>query len=145
MSKLLVLNPFTLDSDSHSFNHGLKCEDVSLTVQSDAEEADINTIVRKFGITHQLPYGNQVPAYIDYSDIPNDYHAAMNFIRDSDSHFMDLPSNLRSRFDNDAGKFLEFVSNSANREEAVKLGLVPPLSSADGSSPPLDSEPPVDA
>lgn len=130
--KILVLNPFNLD-DSHSSAHSISFPEPSLTVQADAEQSDINYIVRQFGLTHELPYGQAVPEYADYSDIPNDYHAARNFILDADNAFMLLPAEQRSHFDNDAGRFLDFVADPANRTQAEKLGFVPPSSpSPDG-------------
>lgn len=126
MSKILVLNPFTIDTDTHTLNHGLACKDESLTVQADAEQADINYIVKQFGVTKELPYGNSVPVYDDFSDAPNDYHQALNFIRASDEAFMELPASLRSRFNNDAGSFLDFLASDNNYDEAISLGLVPP-------------------
>jgi len=119
----IVLNPFTIDRDEHSLNHVLCCEDKSLTVQSDVQQSDINFIVKQFGLTHELPYGLQVPRYEDFSNVPNDYHAAMNFVLEADSAFMEFPAEIRSRFNNDPGSFLDFVSNADNRDEAVKLGI----------------------
>jgi hypothetical protein len=37
---------------------------------------------------------------------------------------MALPANIRSRFDNDPAKLIDFMENPANREEAESLGLV---------------------
>lgn len=126
MSKPIVLNPFTIDLDSHSSSHGSVNNEPSLTVQADVEQSDINNIVRQFGITHELPYGVAVPTFDDFSDAPNDYHQAMNFIREANSTFMEFPAELRARFDNDAGSFLDFVNEPSNYDEAISLGLVPP-------------------
>lgn len=122
--KTIVLNPFSIDSDSHSNIGAIECLDPSLTVQADVAQADINNIVKQFGITHQLPYGMSVPEFADYSDVPNDFHAAMNFIRDTDQVFMSMPAEHRARFENDPGQFLDFVNNPDNYDEAVKLGFV---------------------
>lgn len=124
MSKLLVLNPFTIDADVHTFAHGLACTDDSLTVQADGEQADINFIVKQFGLTASLPYGEAVPEYADYSDLPSDYHSAINFVRDADNLFMKYPADIRSKFNNDAGLFLNFITNPANRDEAISLGFI---------------------
>jgi phage internal scaffolding protein len=142
MSKIVVLNPFTLDADVHSASFGLVCDDPSLTVQADVEASDINSIVRKFGITHELPYGLAVPEYADYSNIPNDYHAAMSYINESNDVFMNMPANVRSRFSNDPGLFLDFVQNPSNRDEAISLGLVP-SPPTDGFPTPADPSPPA--
>lgn len=140
MSKILVLNPFTLDPDVHALTHSLACEDLSLTVQADAEQSDINYIVRQFGVTKELPYGNDVPAYGDFSDAPNDYHQALNFIRASDDAFMELPASLRSRFENDAGSFLDFLADDNNYPEAISLGLVPPRADVTELAPSTSAE-----
>jgi len=135
MSKTLVLNPLTLDPDAHSDAFGLSDFGPSKTVQADAADSDINNIVARFGLTAELPYGVQVPEYADYSDIPNDYHAAMMYINDSDDAFMQLPADHRARFDNDPGRFLDFMSDASNRDEAISLGYIPPPLSTDQAKP----------
>jgi len=106
-------------------NSAIECLDPSLTVQADRESADINFIVKQFGITGRLPYGVAVPEYADYSDIPNDYHLCRQFIDDLDDSFLEMPAPVRARFDNDPGLFLDFVNASENYDEAISLGLVP--------------------
>lgn len=123
--KRVILNPNTLDLAIHSANHGISFPDESLTVQSELEQSDINTIVRNFGITHQLPYGNDIPRYDDFTNAPSDYHQAANFIAETDALFLEYPAEIRARFDNDPGKFLNFVSDDSNYDEAITLGLVP--------------------
>lgn len=142
MSKLVVLNPFSLDRDTHSHLHGVENKLPSKTVQSDLPQSDINFIVKQFGLTHSLPYGRSVPVYADYSDAPNDYHAAMNFLRDSDQAFLTLDADIRSRFNNNPGEFLDFVSNPDNREEAASLGLVPKAPEP-VNPPPEPNQPPA--
>lgn len=127
--KITTLNPFTLDRDSHASKHGFACEGESMTVQADAQSADINYIVKQFGLTKQLPYGNIQPFYDDITDFPTDYHEAQNFIIASNDAFMTLPADQRSRFNNDAGQFLNFLNNPDNYDEASKYGFVnPPVS-----------------
>lgn len=138
--KTLVLNPFNLDADAHTREHSISFPDESLTVQADKDQADINNIVRQFGLTHELPYGQQIPVFDDFTDAPNDYHAAMNFVIAADDAFMELPAEQRSRFDNDAGKFLQFVSDDSNYDEAVKLGFVPKRPSPPADGLPLEGD-----
>lgn len=97
----------------------------TLCVQSQADETDINNIVRRFGLTAELPVGIRAPSYGDFEGI-FDYQSALNTIMQADSAFMEMPADVRKRFDNDAGKFLEFVNDDANYAEAQKLGLVLP-------------------
>jgi len=104
----------------------IECADPSLTVQADRDSSDINFIVKQFGITGRLPFGVAVPEYADYSDIPNDYHQALQFIDDLGDSFLEMPAPVRARFDNDPGLFLDFVNASDNYEEAISLGIVLP-------------------
>lgn len=88
------------------------------------EDADINTIVRRFGLTGSLPPARAVPQYGDFSEVM-DFHSAMNAIRSSQEAFDSLPAQVRDRFANDPGRLLEFLQDDENRAEAVKLGLIP--------------------
>lgn len=136
-----VLNPFTIDAEKHSLAHGHSNDEPSMTVQADSEAADINNIVKKFGVTGMLPYGDLQPVYDDFTQFPTDYHEAMNIVRSADSAFMDLPANVRASFNNDAGLFLNAVTDPSQYERFRDLGLVPPKPVE--SPPPGGSEPPV--
>lgn len=41
--------------------------------------------------------------------------------------FEDLPSQIRSRFENRPDKFLDFVNDENNQQEMVKMGLLDPI------------------
>lgn len=125
-SQHIALNPFIIDAKEHSSKSTFNTEGESLTVQADAAATDINNIVKQFGLTHELPYGALEPFYDDITDFPTDYHEAQNFIIASQEAFLTLPSEQRARFDNDPGKFLDFIHNNDNYDEAISLGFVPP-------------------
>lgn len=113
------------DVDVVSDHTGLACLDLSLAVQSQRDEADINTIVRNFGITGRMPENVRVPTYGDF-DVVNDYRSAIEAVRSAEASFMAMPAEVRSRFENDPQQFLEFCVNPANLEEMRKLGLAVP-------------------
>jgi len=113
---------FNYDTNQVSDETGLKCEDASLTQQQFAEEADINTIVDRFMRTGVMPEGVAIPSYADYDDV-FDFQSAQNAIRQAQESFFKMPAELRSRFQNSPQVFLEFFSDPANSEEAIKLGL----------------------
>ncbi len=115
--------PYNYDRDIASVESGLLCEDESLAIQSAAEEADINTIVRRFGLTGQLPGQVAVPRFGDFTNVP-DFQTAMNLIRETQNEFMRLPAEIRARFDNDPQRVIDFLEDDRNRDEAIKLGLV---------------------
>ena len=123
MEKVFVRSEYNYDRDKASDESGLRCEDLSLTKQSFAEECDINTIVRRFGVTGELPQSVVMPTYQDFEGI-FDFQSAMNSIVQSNDSFMQMPAEVRARFNNDPALFVDFCSNSDNLEEAIKLGLV---------------------
>lgn len=96
----------------------------SATQQQFAEEVDINTIVKNFGLTGQLPENFRAPVSGDFTGV-TDYQSALNAVIAADEEFMTLPADVRERFANDPQKLLEFVENDKNRDEAITLGLVP--------------------
>ncbi|UOF79016.1 scaffold protein [Microviridae sp.] len=111
------------DPDEVSQSTGLYCADKSRTQQSFKEECDINTIVRRFGLDGVLPTGVRMPTYGDFEGI-SDAHEAMNAVRLAAEAFMRMPAKVRSRFENDAAKFVDFCSDDRNADEAASLGLV---------------------
>lgn len=119
------------DMDAVSNETGLRCDDPSLTQQQFKEEADINTIVERFGLTGELPTDVRAPIYADFEE-SFDFHSSMNAIRQAEESFMRLPAAVRARFANDAGAFVDFCSDEANRPEAERLGLVMPKATLQG-------------
>ena len=115
--------PYNYDVDLASDESALTCEDPSLTQQHQREDADINNIVARFGLTGELPFSDRQPRYGDFSTV-TDYHSAMNAVRSADEAFMSLPGELRARFHNDPSELVDFLASPDNREEAIKLGLV---------------------
>lgn len=124
MKQEFVRNPYNYDSDKLSDQTGLKCMDESLTEQEHVEEADINYIADRFMMTGQMPQILQLPTQGDFEGI-FDFQTAMNNIVQAKQEFMKLPARVRTRFDNDPGKLLEFVNDRANYDEAVQLGFIP--------------------
>lgn len=121
---MFVRNAYNYDTGEVSEETGLFCDDESLTQQSQAEEADINTIVRRFGLTGHLPQAVVMPVYGDF-DVVSDYREALEQVRAADAAFMLMPADVRARFDNDAGAFVDFCSDDRNIDEARKMGLIP--------------------
>lgn len=135
---------FNYDRNAASDESGLACNDESLAKQSFAEECDINTIVRRFGLTGSLPVDVRMPTYGDFDSV-NDYHSALNAIIAADESFLAMPAEVRARFHNDPAEFVAFCDDEANREEAVKLGLVLPKAAGLAADAPAAGSPPVGA
>jgi len=120
---VFLRSPYNYNMMDVSDETGLSCADPSRTKQSFAEEADINTLVMRFGLTGKLPENVRVPEYGDFVDVGS-YQESLNFVIAAEESFMKMPAHVRSRFHNDPGAFLDFVHNDANRAEAEKLGIV---------------------
>lgn len=99
---------------------------VSRTKQSFAEECDINVIMRRYQETGILPGAERAAGarYLDCSGA--DYQQAMLLVASARTAFMEMPSAIRDRFENDPRKLMEFLEDDRNLDEARKLGLVKP-------------------
>jgi len=129
-----VRSPYNYDTDEVSDETGLFCDDPSLAQQHQAEEADINTIVRRFGLTGQLPVIPMPPLNADFDSV-FDFHTAQNAIVKARESFMMLPADIRNKFANDPRNFVDFVDKAVedgNIEELRKMGLAVPEEKDDG-------------
>lgn len=103
----------------------LACQDKSRAIQSQAEEADINTIVKRFGVTGQLPLVDRPPLDADF-DAVVDYRGLMDLKIAADRSFLQMPAAVRRRFHDDPAEFVDFCSDRENLPEMRKLGLAIP-------------------
>lgn len=115
----------SFDRSEWSNAHGLSCPEHTKTIQSHAEDADINNIVRNFGITGRLPENVRVPDFGDF-DVVTDYRQAIEAVREAEKSFMSMPSELRDRLGNNPQRFLEYCANPENHDEMRKFGLMVP-------------------
>lgn len=138
MDAPFVRDPYNYDAHAVSRETGLSCEgDPGVTHQSFAEECDINTIVRRFGLSGELPEAVRMPTYADFTHV-SDFHSAMNAIAAAKESFETLPAEVRARFNNDPGAFVDFCSDERNRPEAEKLGMVAPRPVVVPADPPKE-------
>lgn len=120
---MFLRSSFNYDRDAVSNETGLECLDESKAIQSAEEDSNINTIVRRFGISGELPGGFDMPQSGDFTGIP-DFHTAMNLVRKAQEEFVKVPPEIRARFGNDPAAFMRFVDDDANRDEARRMGLL---------------------
>lgn len=138
---MFIRAAYSFDADGNSMMHGIADTGESLTHQSFKDECDINRILRDFSVTGRLPDNVRVPSYGDFSEAM-DFKACMNVIREAEESFAAMPSDVRERFANDPGKFLAFVHDEKNYDEAVKLGIsvrppAPPPGPVEGPGGPV--------
>lgn len=100
------------------------------------EEMDINTIVRRFGITAELPFGPAGGMYGDFTDIV-DYDSAVALVKQTDAQFMSLPAEVRERFMNDPATLVRFAQ--AATPEEFEAAFRPPVAAdaAPGAEAPV--------
>lgn len=123
---VFVRSPFNYDADEVSRETGTDCSvEESMTQQSFKEECDINTIVKRFGVTGMMPQNVVPPTYQTFTGVI-DYHTAMNAIAKARESFDQMSAEVRAKFQNDPQKFVEFCSNKDNLAEMRKMGLAMP-------------------
>ncbi|AXH76888.1 MAG: internal scaffolding protein [Microviridae sp.] len=128
-------------SDKSSLKTGLSFESIpSRTRQEFASECDINTIMARYLRTGEMPHVNLLaPQYFDAPGV--DFQTHMNAIAEAKSLFAQLPSDIRNRFYNDPGQFVDFCSDPSNRKELATMGLLSPEATRQVlyPSPPTDT------
>ena len=97
----------------------------SMTDQQFKDDCDVNFIVDKFTKTGHLTHLAKFQGmYADVSEIP-DLAEAIQTVTIAQTAFDALPAELRSRFGNSPVNMVEFINDVNNKEEAIKLGLIP--------------------
>lgn len=110
--------------------------DPSLAIQSQKDEADINKLVRDFGVTGRMPASTRLPTYGDFEGV-DDYQSAVHAVREADAAFLAVPSSIRREFNNDPQAFIDFCSQPENLPKLQEWGLAPvPAGSARTDNPP---------
>lgn len=112
------------DTNAVGDETGLECKDDSLAIQSQREDADINVIMKRFGVTGTVPAVALPPEFGDFSS-ELDFRGCMDIMNAAERSFMSLHADVRARFLNDPVRFADFASDPANIDELRKLGLAP--------------------
>lgn len=98
-----------------------------LTRQCFADECDISSIMARFDKTGLIEHVNKFQGdYGDFTDAQT-YQDSLNQVIEAEEMFMSLPAQVRAKFENDPGQFLDFVANPDNLSEMVDLGLAKPI------------------
>lgn len=105
-------------SDSVALHTGTE----TLVQQHFQDEVDINTIVRRFGITRQMPSGQEGGAYGDFTGI-SDFHTAVAAVERARNGFLALDPEVRENFGNDPGAYLAYVDSLSEDELGPEVGV----------------------
>jgi phage internal scaffolding protein len=98
----------------------------SMTQQHFQEETEINNILRSHdrnGVIEHIHRGNAI--YADFSEI-TDLSDALHQIKEAQAEFLNIPSKIREKFQNDAGQFFKFASDPNNLDQLREMGLANP-------------------
>ena len=111
-----------------------------LTVQSDADKADIQKILRRYqdvGIVDHLEITaasfKDVTSFNDFADVIRTAHAA-------ETEFMELPSKVREIFDHDVATWLDTAHDPEKLAALIEAGKIPPLEPPGSNDPPNDDQ-----
>jgi len=96
---------------------------ISLTEKHHKDECDINKILGRYLKTGVITHGKTLTGY--YDDVSNigDYTQAMETVARAKELFMQLPSGVRTKFNNNPAEFLDFCGDEDNLEELQEMGL----------------------
>jgi len=96
----------------------------SLVQKNQAFNTNLNNIVARHtgGAVPNLI--EKEPLFIDNSERP-DFHTMQTIVVEGEQRFMRLPAKIRSIFQNQAHKMVEFVNNPNNEKRSIELGLIP--------------------
>lgn len=95
----------------------------SMTKQADAQETDINFIIKQYRNTGVVRHTSARLAQYSNTEAIS-FQDAMDYIARTTQEFEQLPADLRKRFGNDPTQLVEFMNDPANYDEAVKLGIL---------------------
>lgn len=130
----MPIRSWSYDRALVSLETGLECLDPSKAIQSQKDEADINVLVKRFGVTGRLPQGIRLPEYGDFDGV-SDYRSAIEAVRAAEESFLKIPSEIRARFHHDSGAFASFCEDASNLPQLREWGLAPTPPAAPAENP----------
>lgn len=97
----------------------------SMTQQCFTEASDVNRIMARW-LTGSGENPHRLPDFNRYRDVSHgmDYQAMVNVVSSVNDDFDSLDADVRARFKNDPSLLLDFVSDPANINECISLGLI---------------------
>ena len=138
---MMVRTPYNYDRDEVSKNTALVFNDETLTQQNFKDDADLNIMIRKYGV---LPVQEVNWDEFDSSVIPSDYHQLQNQLIEADQAFMGLPAELRSQVDNDPAKLLALISQQEAEAKAAAKAAQKADKEASIQAEPIDADKPAE-
>lgn len=95
----------------------------TLTEQHHLNQCSMKKIMERYQRSGIIDHLNQYQGtYADFSNTP-EYQEAQNIIAAANSMFETVPAQIRDKFDNDPGKFVDFMQNNQNIDKIEEMGL----------------------
>lgn len=120
-------------------------QDDGMTDPSHRDDCDINSILKRYELSGLSPLDTAgVPTYGDFT-AANDYHAALNAVKEADAAFMTLPARIRDEFNHDPAELIAALEDPSQVERLVNAGILVRQDSSKGvtekSQPDVKGEP----
>lgn len=123
--------------------------DLSVTQSEFREDSELNALIKRFHTPEQIPYEARRAVYGDFSSLDS-YQDAIERVRAADDAFDELPSEVRSAFDNDPANLIGVLDavdqgNHQAARDLEQLGFqgLSPASSLASPTQPAPAEGPV--
>ena len=122
-----------MNTDSHLLQHSERfkrdrvhpvMETESMTEQHHRESVEIHHIFRKYKAQGVDLFNTEIiqSGAVDFVDFP-DFQEAQNMIARGEEIFAAVPAAIRDDFDNDPGKFIEFMQDAENIQAIHDYGF----------------------
>jgi len=141
MTARVVVHGAAFDRKSHSSASSLECPSVSKVQQQFKDSADINTIMKRFGVSGVLPPVNVQGVYGDFTGI-SEIRDAFDLVDRAHARFMALDPAIRERFRNDPRE-LERYARSVDEDTFYRSFDPVPVAAPAGAGVPASSSQPV--
>lgn len=112
------------------------------TVQQDSDDADINVILRRAGISDPRQILVPEGVFWDTTEL-GDYRVLADRLAHASAYFSNLPAEIRKQFANDPLVFLDEANTEEGLAKFVKLGLIEGKEKAPLAAPPPSGSSPV--
>lgn len=113
------------------------------TQQHEKDSCDIDKILQKYSKQGTLTVNALPPQYGDFSQVVS-YQDALDAALAVEEKFGELPSRIRTQFDNNPQKLINFLNNPDNLSKAQEMGLAvkpDPVVEPAAEAPEAPSEP----
>lgn len=97
----------------------------SVTQKQWKNDVDVNKIMARYKKTGMITHlrNAEQGAYLDLTELP-DLLTAQIQLKQANEKFLEIPPQVRLKFNNDPNQLISYLQNPSNHEEAIHLGLM---------------------